>query len=149
MHMMADAITGAVSIPLLHIADATAEEVKAPGIRNVGLLATRFTMEQDFYKGRLVREHGLEVIVPDEDERRLVHDVIYDELCLGEIKESSRQAYRRIMSRLVERGADAVILGFTEITMLVGQEDASVPLFDTTRIHAEKAVEMALDTREL
>jgi aspartate racemase len=149
MHRMADAITGAVSIPLLHIADATAEEVKARGIQKVGLLATRFTMEQDFYKGRLVREHGLEVIVPDEEERRLVHDVIYDELCLGEIKESSRQAYRQIMSRLVERGADAVILGCTEITMLVGQEDASVPLFDTTRIHAEKAVEMALDTREL
>jgi aspartate racemase len=106
-------------------------------------------MEQDFYKGRLVREHGLEVIVPDEEERRLVHDVIYDELCLGEIKESSRQAYRQIMSRLVERGAEAVILGCTEITMLVGQEDASVPLFDTTRIHAEKAVELALDTREL
>jgi aspartate racemase len=149
MHRMADAITEAVSIPLLHIADATAQEVKAQDIQKVGLLATRFTMEQDFYKGRLVREHGLEVIVPDEEERRLVHDVIYDELCLGEIKESSRQAYRQIMSRLVERGAEAVILGCTEITMLVGQEDASVPLFDTTRIHAEKAVELALDTREL
>jgi aspartate racemase len=148
MHMMAVAITGAVSIPLLHIADGTAEEVKARGIRNVGLLATRFTMEQDFYKGRLGNRHGLEVLVPDEEERRLVHDVIYDELCLGEIKESSRQAYRRIMSQLVERGADAVILGCTEITMLVGQEDASMPLFDTTRIHAEKAVEMALDARD-
>jgi aspartate racemase len=149
MHRMADAITEAVSIPLLHIADATAEEVKVRGIQKVGLLATRFTMEQDFYKGRLVREHGLEVIVPDEEERRLVHDVIYDELCLGEIKESSRQAYHQILSRLVEQGAEAVILGCTEITMLVGQEDASVPLFDTTRIHAEKAVELALDTREL
>jgi len=148
MHRMADTITQAVSIPLLRIADATAEEVKARGIRNVGLLATRFTMEQDFYKGRLGNRHGLEVLVPDEEERRLVHDVIYDELCLGEIKESSRQAYRRIMSQLVERGAVAVILGCTEITMLVGQEDASMPLFDTTRIHAEKAVEMALDARD-
>jgi aspartate racemase len=149
MHRMADAITEAVSIPLLHIADATAEEVKARGVQKVGLLATRFTMEQDFYKGRLANKHGLEVLVPDEDERRIVHDVIYDELCLGEIKESSRQAYRRIMDRLVERGAEAMILGCTEITMLVGQEDASVLLFDTTRIHAEKAVELALDTREL
>ena len=148
MHRMADAITQAVSIPLLHIADATAEEVKARGIRNVGLLATRFTMEQDFYKGRLGNRHGLEVLVPDEEERRLVHDVIYDELRLGEVKESSMQAYRRIMSQLVERGAEAVILGCTEITMLVGQEDTSVPLFDTTRIHAEKAVEMALDARD-
>jgi aspartate racemase len=145
MHTVAEAIKEAVSIPLLHIADATAEEVKARRIERVGLLATRFTMEQDFYKGRLAREHGIEVIVPDEEERRIVHDVIYDELCLGEVKESSRQAYRRIMSRLVDRGAEAVILGCTEITMLVGQEDASVPLFDTTRIHAEKAVEMALE----
>jgi aspartate racemase len=149
MHRMADAITEAVSIPLLHIADTTAEEVKARGIRNVGLLATRFTMEQEFYIGRLADRHGLEVLVPDEEERRLVHAVIYDELCLGEIKEPSRQAYRQIMDRLVERGAEAVILGCTKITMLVGQEDASVPLFDTTRIHAEKAVELALDVREL
>jgi aspartate racemase len=148
MHRMAEAITEAVSIPLLHIADATAEEVKARGIQKVGLLATRFTMELDFYKGRLAREHGIEVIVPDEKERRIVHDVIYDELCLGEVKESSRQAYRRIMSGLVDRGAEAVILGCTEITMLVGQEDAAVPLFDTTRIHAEKAVEIALDVRD-
>jgi aspartate racemase len=148
MHRIADAITEAVSIPLLHIADATAEEIKAQGIKRVGLLATRFTMEQDFYKGRLAREHGIEVIVPDEEERRIVHDVIYDELCLGEIRKSSRQAYRQIMDRLVERGAEAVILGCTEITMLVGEEDASVLLFDTTRIHAEKAVEMALDARD-
>jgi aspartate racemase len=149
MHRMAEAITEAVSIPLLHIADATAEEVKARGIRNVGLLATQFTMEQDFYKGRLANRHGLEILVPDEEERRLVHDVIYNELCLGEIRPSSRQAYRQIMDCLVERGAEAVILGCTEITMLVGQEDASVPLFDTTRIHAEKAVELALDAREI
>ena len=149
MHRMAGAIAEAVSIPLLHIADATAEEVKARGVKRVGLLATRFTMEQDFYKGRLAREHGIEVVVPDEEERRTVHGVIYDELCLGEVKESSRQAYRRIMSRLVERGAEAVILRCTEITMLVSQEDASVPLFDTTRIPAEKAVEIALDGRKL
>jgi aspartate racemase len=149
MHRVADAIAQAVSIPMLHIADATAEAVKARGIRTVGLLATRFTMEQDFYTGRLTREHGIEVIVPDEEERQTVHAVIYNELCLGEVKASSRQAYRRIMSRLVERGAEAVILGCTEITMLVGQEDASVPLFDTTRIHADKAVAMALDAKDL
>ncbi len=118
--------------------------MKERGIKRVGLLITKLTMEQDFYKGRLAREHGIEVIVPDEENRRTVHDVIYDELCL-EVKESSRQAYRRIMSRLVERGAEAVILDCTEKTMLVSQEDASVPLFDTTAIHAQKAVEMALE----
>lgn len=149
MHRMADAITDAVSIPFLHIADATAEAVKAHGIETVGLLATRFTMEEDFYKGRLARQHGIDVIVPDAEERQTVHDVIYDELCLGQIKQSSRQAYRRIMARLVERGAETVILGCTEITMLVNQDDASVPLFDTTRIHAEKAVELALDARNV
>jgi aspartate racemase len=117
---MAGAITEAVSIPLVHIADATAEEVKARNIKRVGLLATRFTMEQEFYKGGLAREHGIEVTVPNEEERRTVHDAIYDELCLGEVKESSRQAYRQIIYRLVERGAQAVILGCTEITMLVG-----------------------------
>ena len=144
MHGVADAITDAVSIPLVHIADATAEGVKARSIKRVGLLATRFTMEQGFYKGRFAREHGIEVIVPDEEERRTIHDVIYDELCLGEVKESSKQAYRRIMSRLVEQGAEAVILRCTEMTMLVGQEDTSVPFFATTAIHARKAVEIAV-----
>ena len=101
-------------------------------------------MEQDFYKGRLADKHGLEVLVPDEKDRRLVHEVIYDELCLGEVRDDSREEYRRIIAGLIERGAEAVILGCTEITMLVGPEDASVPLFDTTHIHAQKAVEMAL-----
>jgi aspartate racemase len=119
--------------------------VKERGIKRVGLLITKLTMEQDFYNVKLAREHSIEVIVPDEENRRTVHDVIFDELCLGEVRESSRQAYRRIMSRLVERGAEAVILDCTEITMLVSQEDASVPLFDTTAIHAQTAVEMALE----
>ena len=145
MHKVAEEISSAVGIPLLHIADATAEEIKAEGIGKVGLLATGFTMEQDFYKGRLSRKHGLEVLVPGEEERRLVHGVIYDELCLGKVEDSSRREYRRVMSELVEQGAEAVILGCTEITMLVGQDDASVPLFDTTAIHARKAVELALD----
>lgn len=145
MHKVAGEISSSVSIPLLHIADATAEEVKAAGVGRVGLLATGFTMEQDFYKGRLAEEFGLEVLVPGEEDRRVVHDVIYDELCLGRVEPSSRREYRRIMSGLVERGAEAIILGCTEITLLVGEEDSSVPLFDTTAIHARKAVEMALE----
>ena len=145
MHKVASAITTAVEIPLLHIADATADRIKPNGIRRVGLLRTGFTMEQDFYKGRLADEHGLEVLVPDEEDRRLVHDIIYDELCLGKVRDASRKEYRRIMAGLVERGAEAIILGCTEITMLVTQEDAAVPLFDTTAIHAQKAVEIALE----
>ena len=145
MHKVASAITTAVEIPLLHIADATADRIKPNGIRRVGLLGTRFTMEQGFYKGRLADEHGLEVLVPDEEDRHLVHDIIYDELCLGKVRDASRKEYRRIMAGLVERGAEAIILGCTEITMLVTQEDAAVPLFDTTAIHAQKAVEIALE----
>ena len=145
MHRVADEISSAVGIPLLHIADATAEKIKAQGLGRVGLLATGFTMEQDFYKGRLADKHGLEVLVPGAEDRRFVHDVIYDELCLGKVEDSSRREYRRVMSKLVERGAEAVILGCTEITMLVGPDDASVPLFDTTAIHAREAVEIALD----
>lgn len=144
MHKVADAVEGAVGIPLLHIADATAEEVRGQGVGRVGLLATGFTMEQDFYKGRLAERYGLEVLVPEPEDRRVVHEVIYNELCLGEVKETSRDAYSRIISTLVERGAEAVILGCTEITMLVGQEDVSVPIFDTTAIHAQKAVEAVL-----
>jgi amino-acid racemase len=145
MHKVASAITTAVEIPLLHIADATADRIKPNGIRRVGLLGTGFTMEQGFYKGRLADEHGLEVLVPDEEDRRLVHDIIYDELCLGKVRDASRKEYRRIMAGLVERGAEAIILGCTEITILVTQEDAAVPLFDTTAIHAQKAVEIALE----
>lgn len=144
MHRMADQVQAAIGLPLLHIADPTAERIRAAGLRRVGLLGTAFTMEQDFYKGRLVRKHGLEVLVPDNADRATVHRVIYDELVQGRVEEASRQAYRGVIARLVERGAEAVILGCTEIMLLVGAEDSPVPLYDTTAIHAEAAVELAL-----
>ena len=144
MHRMADDVQAAVSIPLLHIADPTAERIKAAGFKRIGLLGTAFTMEQDFYKGRLTARHGLDVIVPDEDDRRTVHRVIYDELVQGRVEEKSRAAYRDIIARLVARGAEAIILGCTEIMLLVRPEDSTVPLFDTTAIHADAAVERAL-----
>jgi aspartate racemase len=146
MHRLADAIAAAVSIPLLHIADPTADKIKASGFERVGLLGTAFTMEQDFYKGRLQQRHGLDVIVPDEDDRRIVHEIIYKELVLGQVRPESRQAYREIIARLIERGAQCVILGCTEIMLLVKDEDSAVPLFDTTTIHAVAAVEQALHT---
>jgi aspartate racemase len=144
MHRLADAISASVSIPLLHIADPTAGSIKAAGLERIGLLGTAFTMEQDFYKGRLHEHHGLEVIVPDEGDRRIVHEIIYKELVLGQIRPESRQAYRAIIARLIERGAQAVILGCTEIMLLVSDEDSAVPLFDTTTIHALAAVDWAL-----
>ena len=145
MHKVADAIAGAVDVPFVHIADTTAHAVRAGGLTTVGLLATAYTMEQDFYVGRLRERHGLDVIVPEADDRRIVHDVIYDELCVGVVRDESREEYRRVMSGLVERGAEAILLGCTEIELLVGPEDASVPTFDTTRLHAERAVELALE----
>jgi amino-acid racemase len=144
MHKVAPEIERAVALPLLHIADATAARVKAAGVRRVGLLGTRFTMEQDFYRGRLQGRHGLEVLVPGDAERRMVHDVIYDELCQGKVRDASRAEYRRVIGSLVEAGAQAVILGCTEIGLLVRPEDAPVPLFDTATIHAEAAAEHAL-----
>jgi aspartate racemase len=144
MHKVAPQMEAAVSIPLLHIADATALAIAAAGHRRVGLLGTRFTMEQDFYRQRLQDLHGLQVLVPDAEDRDVVHDVIYDELCRGIIRDGSREAYRRIMDRLVARGAEAIILGCTEIGLLVGADDARVPLFDTTALHADAAVEAAL-----
>jgi aspartate racemase len=144
MHRMADAISSAAGIPLLHIADPTAERIKAAGLERVGLIGTAFTMEQDFYKGRLKQQYGLDVIVPEADDRRVVHDVIYKELVVGQVLEASRMAYRGIIARLVERGAQAVILGCTEIMLLVSDEDSSVPLYDTTTIHALAAVNRAL-----
>ena len=144
MHRLADAITSSVTIPLLHIADPTAERIKSAGFRRVGLLGTAFTMEQDFYKGRLQSRHGLDVIVPDADDRQVVHDVIYKELVLGKVNPESRQAYRAIIARLIEEGAEAIILGCTEIMLLVSEEDSAVPLFDTTTIHAIAAVDHAL-----
>ena len=144
MHKVADAIEKAVTIPLLHIADPTAETIKQAGMRKVGLLGTRFTMEQDFYRGRLHDQHHLDVLIPDETDRSIVHRVIYDELVLGSVREGSRAEYRRIIKNLVDRGAQGVILGCTEISMLVGPSDSPVPLFDTTGLHARQAAEYAL-----
>jgi len=144
MHKVVGAIESAVTIPVLHIADATAVEIRRAGVRRVGLLATRFTMEQDFYRGRLESVHGIDVIVPEQAERELVHHVIYDELCLGVISDTSRERYREIITRLVERGAEGIIYGCTEIGLLVSQADAPVPVFDTTQIHAAAAVDFAL-----
>lgn len=144
MHRMADDVRAAVSIPLLHIADPTAERIKQAGFKRIGLLGTAFTMEQDFYKGRLAARHGLDVIVPGEEDRRTVHRVIYDELVQGRVEANSRAAYRDIIARLIESGAEAIILGCTEIMLLVRPEDSAVPLFDTTAIHADAAVERAL-----
>jgi aspartate racemase len=144
MHKVADAITAAIDIPFLHIADTTAHAVREAGLDTVALLATGYTMEQDFYVGRLRDRHGLDVLVPDAADRRIVHDVIYDELCVGVIRDGSREQYRRIMRALADRGAQGILLGCTEIDLLVGPEDAPVPVFDTTRLHAERAVELAL-----
>ena len=144
MHKVADAITDAVGIPFVHIADTTAQAVRAQGLETVGLLATAYTMEQDFYVGRLRELHGLEVLVPHEADRRLVHDVIYGELCVGVINDDSRTQYRRIIRELADRGAEGILFGCTEIDLLVGPQDSPVPLFDTTRLHAERAVELAL-----
>ena len=144
MHKLYGEVEGAVRIPVLHIADATARVIAAAGVETVGLLGTRFTMEEDFYRGRLRARHGLEVLVPGEADRELVHRVIYDELCRGEVRDASRREYARILGELAERGAEGVILGCTEISLLVGPEDAPVPVFDTTAIHAEAAADWAL-----
>ncbi len=144
MHKVYEEIAGGVDIPVLHIADATAEAIAAAGQRTVGLLGTRFTMEHEFYRGRLENRHGLEVRVPPADDREIVHRVIYDQLCRGEIRDDSRREYLRIIAGLVERGAEGVILGCTEIGLLVGPGDAAVPVFDTTEIHALAAADLAL-----
>ncbi|WP_334187292.1 aspartate/glutamate racemase family protein [Noviherbaspirillum sp.] len=143
MHKVSPQIEAAVSIPFLHIADPTAAAIKKRGFRTIGLLGTRFTMEQDFYKGRLEEKHGLSVITPDEAGRALVHGVIYDELCHGKVLDASRQAYLAIIDELKHRGAEAVILGCTEIALLIKPEHASLPVFDTTGIHADAAVALA------
>ncbi len=144
MHRMADQVQAAIGIPLLHIADPTAERIKAAGLSRVGLLGTAFTMEQAFYKGRLADRFGLDVLVPGDEDRAAVHRVIYDELVQGRVEPASRDTYREVIGRLVERGAQAIILGCTEIMLLVRPEDSAVPLFDTTAIHAESTVERAL-----
>jgi aspartate racemase len=144
MHKVANFIESAVNIPLFHIADPTAQEIKQAGLKRVGLLGTRFTMEQEFYCGRLHDQHHLDVLIPDDADRGVVHKIIYEELCLGLLRDASRAEYRRIIQRLVDQGAQGVILGCTEISLLVGQSASPIPLFDTTRIHATKAAEWAL-----
>ena len=144
MHKLYDEVQNNIQIPMLNIADATAEKIKMKGIDKIALLGTRFTMEEDFYKGRLVGKYGLDVIIPSSEQMEIVHRVIYDELCAGIIKPNSKQKYAEIIKRLVAEGAGGVILGCTEIGLLVKPDDSSVPLFDTTEIHAEAAVEYAL-----
>jgi aspartate racemase len=146
MHLVADAVAGAVDIPLLHIGDTTAAAVTSAGVRKVGLIGTGFTMSQPFYADRLA-ESGLEVLLPSPEDRDVVHRIIYDELCLGVIREESREEYRRVIRGLVEAGAEGVIYGCTEIELLVGQQDSPVPVFPTTRLHVEAAVERALAGR--
>ena len=143
MHKLADTVQAAIGIPLLHIADATAEKVKQAGIQRVGLLGTRFTMEEDFYRGRLTDQFGLEVVIPDPEDRETVHRIIYEELCVGTIRPESKARVAGIMSRLVEMGAQGIILGCTELGLLLDAQDSRVPLFDTTRVHAMAAVELA------
>lgn len=144
MHKMADEVQGAINIPVLHIVDVTAEAIKGNGQTRVGLLGTKFTMEQDFYKGRLRDKHGLDVLIPSEDERQAVHDILYSELCLGEIKDISKEKFKSVIQNLVDRGAEGVILGCTEIPLIVSQDDYTIPVYDTTRLHAQAAVDFAL-----
>ncbi|WP_444922742.1 aspartate/glutamate racemase family protein [Microbulbifer sp. DLAB2-AF] len=143
MHKVADEVQSSISIPLVHIADATAEKLIADGIKRVGLLGTKFTMEQGFYKNRVSEKYGIEVIVPNEDEQNTIHDVIYNELCLGQINSNSREKYLETIKNLHSQGAEAVILGCTEIALLVQQQHTQVPLYDTTQIHAAQAVKLA------
>lgn len=145
MHRTADDVQHAIGIPLLHIADATAAKIKAAGQETIGLLGTRYTMEQFFYRGRLESEHNLNVLVPDNEGRTIVHDIIYEELVLGEIKDASRVQYQKIMQQLIDKGAEGIILGCTEIELLIKQKDCPVPVFDTTMIHAITAVDWALE----
>ena len=140
MHKMADDIEASISIPFLHLADATADKISQQDITKIGLLGTRYTMELDFYKGRLENK-GLDIIVPNDDEREIVNNIIYNELCHGHVHKTSRKAYRDIITQLVDKGVQGVIMGCTEITLLIDQSDSSVPLFDTTKIHVEKALE--------
>ena len=144
MHKMAEQVQGEIGIPLLHIADATAEKILEAGLHKPGLLGTKFTMEEDFYKGRICEKYGLEVIVPADAERNEVDEIIYHELCVGIIRQESKKKYREVIKRLVSNGADGVILGCTEIPLLISQEDVDVPLFDTTTIHSRAAVRWAL-----
>ena len=144
MHKMANEVQKELKIPLLHIADAAAQKVKEMNLKKVGLLGTKYTMEQDFYKGRIKKKYDIDVIIPDLDEREIVHDVIFNELCLGKIKEESKEQYKKIIQNLIHKGAEGIILGCTEIPLLINQEDFDVPIFDTTMIHCQAAVDHAL-----
>lgn len=144
MHAMADRVQASIKIPLIHIADTVAEEIKNRGMRKVGLLGTRFTMEQDFYRLRLKEKSGIDVIIPDKDDREHVHSIIYKELIAGIIKKDSKDIYLKVIQKLVSNGAEGVILGCTEIPLLITGEDTDIPLFDTTLLHARKAVGLAL-----
>jgi aspartate racemase len=147
MHKLAPQVERGISIPLLHIADATAEAVREAGLDRVGLLGTRFTMEQDFYRGRMAERHGIEVLIPDEPARETVHRVIYDELCRGRVRDESRTALVKIIEALAGRGAQGVVLGCTELPLLLRPQDAPIPVFDTTEIHARRAVAWALEEK--
>ena len=144
MHKMYNEVQNSISIPVLHIADATAEAIKEKNLHTIALLGTRFTMEHDFYKGRLTEKHGINVLVPEGKDLETVHNIIYNELVLGVIKNESREAYKEIIEKLAKKGAQGVILGCTEIPLLIQQNDVSIPVFDTTTIHAEKTVKFAV-----
>ena len=144
MHLCSEAIKQNITIPFLHIAEATAQEIQKNGIKKVALLGTKFTMDKDFYKSILINDFGIEVLIPSKEERKIVHDVIYNELVQGTIKDESREQYKKIIHNLEQQGAEGVILGCTEIPLLISGSDVNIPVFDTTKIHAEKAVEWAL-----
>ena len=144
MHRVFDEIQKGIRIPLLHIAEVTGREIQARGLTRIGLLGTRFTMEQEFYKGKLARDFGIDVLIPDGEERKAIHDILYNELCLGTVKDTSREVFRKIIGRLESRGAQGIVLGCTEIPLIVKQKDYGLPLFDTTDLHALAAVELAL-----
>ena len=148
MHKMANEVQNAIQIPLLHIADAAAEKVKEKNLKKVGLLGTKYTMEQEFYKGRIKEKYNIDVIIPDTaDEREAVHNVIFDELCLGQIKDESREKYKKIIKNLAKNGAEGIILGCTEIPLLINQKDFAIPIFDTALIHCISAVDYALNKK--
>ena len=144
MHKMADDVQKSINVPLLHLVDATAERIRQDELRKIGLLGTKFTMEQDFYKGRLSDRFGIEVIIPGNEEREFIHQVIYNELCLGVVNQTSKERFLEIIRNLISQGAEGIILGCTEIPLLVSQADIPVPIFDTTEIHAKAAVAFAL-----
>jgi aspartate racemase len=145
MHKMANEVQNAIKVPLLHIADAAADKVKEKNLKKVGLMGTKYTMEQDFYKGRIKEKYNIDVIIPSSNDRKVIHDIIYNELCLGQINESSRDKYKIIIEKLIKNGAEGIILGCTEIPLLINQKDLKIPIFDTTLIHCIAAVEYALN----